>query len=450
MMNAYIPNTDADRDAMLKAIGVASFDELCADIPDAIRLSENLKLGEPLSEAELTAEIAELTAGNTGTDKLTCFLGAGAYDRLIPSIVHHLTSRSEFYTAYTPYQPEISQGTLQAIFEFQTMIAGLTGMDTANASMYDGASACAEAIILATRQTKRRRVLVSAAIHPETREVLNTYAGFNDIEIVEIPCCCGATDVDALRGLVSDETAGVVVQSPNFFGIIEDIAELEPCAHEHGALLIVSIADPLSLAMLESPGKLGADIAVGEGQSFGGSLYFGGPYLGFMAVKAALMRKLPGRIVGETVDADGRRAFVLTLQAREQHIRRYKATSNICSNQGLNALAATIYLSLLGQSGLKEAARLSFEKAHYMKRKLEEAGIRPLFDGPFFDEFAVELPEDASAVNARLLEHGILGGYPLSKVLPNAERAMLICVTEKRTRAEIDRFVALLNERTGN
>ncbi|MDR2156845.1 MAG: aminomethyl-transferring glycine dehydrogenase subunit GcvPA [Clostridiales Family XIII bacterium] len=450
-MSVYIPNTRTDREKMLARIGVGTLDALYRDIPAEIRLTDALNLGAPLSEAELGREIASLAEKNADAARAVCFLGAGAYDRLIPSAIKHMVSRSEFYTAYTPYQPEISQGTLQAIFEFQTMISSLTGMDAANASMYDGASACAEAVLMAVRHTKRRRVLVAETVHPETREVIRTYARFNGIEIAEIPEEGGLIDSRSLSALLSEDTAGLVVQTPNFFGLIEDLSEIEPLTHERGALLIASVADPLSLAILESPGRQGADIAVGEGQSFGMGLQFGGPYLGFMAVKAPLIRKLPGRIVGQTSDIEGKRAFVLTLQAREQHIRREKATSNICSNQGLNALIATIYLTLLGKNGLREAATHSFEKAHYLKHKLVEAGMRPLFDAPFFDEFAVELTADAREVNGRLMRNGVLGGYPLADVLPEAKypgraRAMLLCVTEKRTKEEMDRLAVLLSE----
>jgi glycine dehydrogenase subunit 1 len=448
-MNAYIPNTRRDRERMLARVGAASMDDLYRDIPEDLRLKEALKLGKPLSEAELGRELDAMAEKNAGAERLACFLGAGAYDRLIPAAVRHLTSRSEFCTAYTPYQPEISQGTLQAIFEFQTMIASLTGMDAANASLYDGASACAEAVIAAVRHTKRRAALVSGAVHPEAREVIRSYARFNGIAVSEIPLKNGVTDADALSSLLSGDTACVVAQSPNFFGLIEDLSALEGPTHAQNALLVACVMDPLSLAVLESPGRQGADIAVGEGQSFGTPLNYGGPYLGFMAAKARLTRKLPGRMVGQTADIEGRRAFTLTLQTREQHIRREKATSNICSNQGLNALAATVYLSLLGGDGLREAAKQSLNKARYLRGRLARVGIRPLFDGPFFDEFAVELPGEAREINEMLFRNGILGGYPLADALseagyPGGDRAVLLCVTEKRTKEEMDRLVSLL------
>jgi glycine dehydrogenase subunit 1 len=435
---------------MLERIGVQSEAVLFEDIPEKIRLKEGLDLGKPMSEHELMKELGALAAKNAPASCRPCFLGAGAYDRLIPSVIRHMTSRSEFYTAYTPYQPEISQGTLQAIFEFQTMIASLTGMDVANASMYDGASACAEAVIMAARQTRRGRVLVSETLHPDTRRVIDTYARFNSIEPVSVPAKQGVTDMEALSSLVGDDVCGVVVQSPNFFGLIEDAAAAADITHGKGALYIAYTSDALSLAVLKSPGASGADIAVGEGQSFGIPMCYGGPWLGFMAVKAPLMRKLPGRIVGQSVDMDGKRSFVLTLQAREQHIRREKATSNICSNQGLNALSATIYLSLLGADGLKEAAKRSMDGARYLKAQLEAAGFKALYSGPFFDEFAFALPGDTARAEAALQAAGYVGGLALDGLLPAADAAgdglgaMLVCVTEKRTREELDGFVSAL------
>ena len=354
-MSVYIPNKKECFQQMLETIGLDSLEDLFDVIPQELKVKSGLKLGMALSELELTRLMKALTGKNKGTDSLICFLGAGAYDRYIPSVISHITSRSEFYTAYTPYQPEISQGTLQAIFEFQTMIASLTGMEVANASMYDGASACGEAALMAAVATKRRQVLVSRAVHPEVRKVLSAYVGFKGIELLEINVNGGVTDLNHLSALLSDDTAGVVLQNPNFLGIIEDLAPIEQLIHKKNAMMIVNVSDPLSLALIKSPGEQNADLVVGEGQSLGINLSFGGPYLGFIAATSKLMRKLPGRIVGETTDAEGQRAFVLTLQAREQHIRREKATSNICSNQGLNALAATVYLSVMGCRGLTEA-----------------------------------------------------------------------------------------------
>ena len=448
-MSVYIPNTKECQQQMLETIGLNSPEDLFQAVPQELRVKTGLKLEAAMSELELMQKLKALTEKNLGTEKLTCFLGAGAYDRYIPSVIRHLTSRSEFYTAYTPYQPEISQGTLQAIFEFQTMIANLTGMDVANASMYDGASACGEAALMAAASTNRRQILVSRAVHPEVRKVLSTYVGFHGIELAEIDVNDGVTDLDSLRTLLSGDTAGVVLQNPNFFGIIEDLSPLEQVIHEKNAMMIVNVSDPLSLALIKSPGEYKADIVVGEGQSFGINLSFGGPYLGFMAATNKLLRKLPGRIVGETTDVDGKRAFVLTLQAREQHIRREKATSNICSNQGLNALTATIYLSVMGRQGLVEAAEQSMNKAHYAMEQLKKAGVNPLFDKPFFNEFAVALHQDADAINKKLLEQEILGGYildneSLSDMGLSQQKAMLLCVTEKRTKEEIDRLVSVL------
>ncbi|HML37925.1 MAG TPA: aminomethyl-transferring glycine dehydrogenase subunit GcvPA [Bacillota bacterium] len=447
-MSVYIPNSGERRQQMLETMDLSSPEDLFQEIPRELRVKAGLKLEPAMSELELMRRMKTLAEKNRGTEQLTCFTGAGAYDRYIPSVIKHLTSRSEFYTAYTPYQPEISQGTLQAIFEFQTMIAELTGMDVANASMYDGASACAEAALMAAASTNRRRILVSRAVHPEVREVLATYTGFHGIELVEIGLAGGATDPGHLRALLTEDTAGVVLQNPNFLGIVEDLTPLEEAIHEKKALMIVNVSDPLSLALIKCPGEQKADIVVGEGQSLGINLNLGGPYLGFMAATNKLMRKLPGRIVGETTDVDGKRAFVLTLQAREQHIRREKATSNICTNQGLNALTATIYLSVMGRQGLMEAAEQSMNKAHYALAELKKAGVEPLFDKPFFNEFAVTLKEDPKAVNERLLEQGILGGYALDNELDNLgfeqKHAMLLCVTEKRTKEEIDRLVSVL------
>lgn len=446
-MSVYIPSTGENRQQMLEAVGLKSLEDLFQDIPEKIRLKAGLKLDAAQSELELRRQLKALTEKNKGTEDLTCFLGAGAYDRYIPSVINHLTSRSEFYTAYTPYQPEISQGTLQVIFEFQTMIANLTGMDAANASMYDGASACAEGALMAAANTKRRQILISMAVHPEVRKVLSTYSHFNDIELIEIGMKDGTTDIDQLGTLLSDKTAGVVLQNPNFLGIIEDLEPMEKLIHGKKGLMIVNVSDPLSLALIKSPGEQGADIVVGEGQSFGINLSFGGPYLGFMAATNKLLRKLPGRIVGETTDLEGKRAFVLTLQAREQHIRREKATSNICSNQALNALAATIYLSIMGKQGFREAAEQSTKKAHYALAELKKAGIELIYEKPFFDEFAVKLNKDASAVNEKLLEQGILGGYVLGSQSSDSTYqgyGMILCVTEKRTREEIDLLVSIL------
>lgn len=440
-MYPYIPNNQDDEKEMLQSIGLNSIEDLFEDIPQDVKLSRKLNINPPMSELEVSNKIKGLGNKNLSIDDLTCFLGAGAYDHYIPSVVKHITSRSEFYTAYTPYQPEISQGTLQAIFEYQSMICNLTGMDVSNASMYDGATACAEAAMMAADNGKRKKIIVSKTVHPETRNVLRTYMRFHGVQLIEVDMTDGATDTDKLKAAVDSDTAGVIVQNPNFFGIIENMEEIERITHENKSLLIMSV-DPISLGVLKTPGEIGADIAVGEGQSLGNPLNYGGPYLGFMAVTSKLMRKMPGRIVGQTEDLDGKRAFALTLQAREQHIRREKASSNICSNQALNALAATVYLTTMGKKGLKEVALQSAWKAHYAFDEITKSGkYRPLFNKPFFNEFAVS--GDACKVNKELLKNNILGGYDLSREYPLCS-GLLFCVTEKRTKNEIDKLVQVL------
>ncbi len=442
-MHRYIPNTEADIKEMLKTAGLGSMEDLFDDIPEGLKLQGRLALNKGLSEPEIFSKFRDLGEKNRSTEDLVCFLGAGAYDHYIPSLIHHLAKRSEFYTAYTPYQPEISQGTLQVIFEYQTMITELTGMEVSNASLYDGATAAAEAAIMAVDSARRDTILVSETIHPETRKVLQNYMHFRDIKMVEIPMADGHTDVEQLKALLNDDVAGVLVQTPNFFGVIEDLTDIERLTHENKSLLISSV-DPISLAILKKPGEWGVDIAVGDGQSLGNGLNYGGPYLGFMATNTKLMRKMPGRIAGQSLDVDGRRAFVLTLQAREQHIRRYKATSNICSNQNLNALIASIYMTVMGKEGLQEVAKQCLAKSHYAMKKLTEAGTyRPAFDKPFFKEFAIIGKSNAAKVNKDLLDNGILGGYDLSKDY-GIENGVLVSVTEKRTREEIDRLAALM------
>lgn len=449
-MYSYIPSNEAKEKEMLGAIGIDSIDKLFSHIPDELRLKDKLDLGEGMSEAELTKHMNGLAAKNQTVNDKVCFLGAGAYDRYIPSIIKHLAMRSEFYTAYTPYQPEISQGTLQAIFEFQSMIAELTGMDVANASMYDGPSACAEAAIMAARHTRKPKILISQTVNPETMKVVETYANFNDVEVEKVGAKNGVTDVDALAGAMGDDVGGVIIQSPNYLGQIEDIRKMEPVVHVGKTLMITAISDPLAYVFAKSPGACGADIVVGEGQSFGLPLNFGGPYLGFMAATEKLMRKLPGRIVGETTDIDGNRAFVLTLQAREQHIRREKATSNICSNQGLNALMATMYMSLLGKNGLKEVAKQALSKSEYAKAELVKVGFEVPFGGPSFEEFVVDLGAgvDAKFVVKELTDKDILCGVPLTDYegVGEGSSKLLICVTEKRTKEEIDLLVTNLKD----
>lgn len=442
-MLPYIPNA-LEEEKMLKSIGIGCLDDLFADIPQEIRLKRRLNIEKTMSEIELSKYMKELSNKNKSVEELVCFLGAGAYDHYIPAVVKHITSKSEFYTAYTPYQPEISQGTLQSIFEYQTMICNLTDMDVSNASLYDGGTAAAEAAILAINEKKNKNsIVVSKTVHPETRKILKTYMRFKGVEVIEVDFLEGVTDIDKLKKAVDKNTAGVIVQNPNFFGIIEDLSEVEKVTHKNNALLITSV-DPISLGILKTPGEIGADIAVGEGQVLGNSLSFGGPHIGFMAVTSKLMRKIPGRIVGETKDIEGKRGFVLTLQTREQHIRREKAASNICSNQALNALAAAVYLSTMGKEGIKEVAKQCYDKSHYaFKEIIKDEYFQPLFNKPFFKEFAVKSKIDVHRINRQLLKDGILGGYTLEKDYPGTNSLML-CVTEKRTKEEIDTLVRIM------
>lgn len=445
-MARYIGNTNDDRDKMLKEIGYKDIDSLFRAVPDSVLLKEKLNIPEALSEMELIKHIKSLSNKNFNMDDYVCFLGGGAYDHYIPSAIDQLILRQEFYTSYTPYQPEISQGTLQAIFEYQTMISELTGLPVANASMYDGASALAEAAVMSCEAARRNEILVANTVHPESRKVLNTYAKFRNITVREIEYSNGQMDLDDLNAKISSDTAAVIVQSPNFFGIIEDVEAISEITHKNKSLLTVS-ADPISLAILKSPGEMGADIAVGEGQPLGNALNFGGPYLGFMAVTEKLMRKMPGRIVGQTSDKEGRRGFVLTLQTREQHIRREKATSNICSNQALNALQATMYLTFMGKEGLKEVAKLCFNKSHYAYKELTKTDkFKPLFTAPFFKEFAVTSEKPVNELNEKLLEENIIGGYNLEKDYPELKNGYLLAVTEKRAKEEIDAFVRKAGE----
>lgn len=439
---SYIPNTDAQQQKMLADIGVNSIEELFADIPESVRLESELNIPKAMSELELIAHMREMAEKNINLNEYTCFLGAGAYDHYIPSVVSNLLSRQEFYTAYTPYQPEISQGTLQAIFEYQTMICSITGMDVSNASLYDGASAFAEAAAMAYEATKRKEIIAIRSISPESRVVLSTYANYKGMSLVECGIKNGVADLQLLKEMISENTAAVLVQSPNFFGCIEDIKEISEIAHNNKSLLIVS-CDPISLAILKAPGDIGADIVVGEGQPLGNPLGFGGPYLGFIAAKKEFTRRMPGRIVGQTVDKNGKRGFVLTLQTREQHIRREKATSNICSNQALNALAATIYLSVMGKKGFKKVAELSMHKAHYAYKKLIETRLfSPAFDSPFFKEFLLIYHGDVEKLNKHLLERKIIGGLSIEKYYPEFKGGYLVAVTEKRTKEDIDRLVS--------
>lgn len=446
-MHNYIPITEDDEKKMLEQIGVNSIDDLFSDIPEEIKLNRKLNLPKPMSEIELKRYFEGLSRKN-GTDCL-CFRGAGSYQHYIPSVVEHMISRSEFYTAYTPYQPEISQGVLQAIFEYQTYICELTGMDVSNASVYDGATAAAEAAFMAVNITGKSKILISMTVNPEIRKVVKTYCKAAGIEVIEAGYEDGLTDVKDVKSRLDGETAALVVQSPNFFGCLESCKELFELASSAGALSIMS-ADPISLGILKSPSELGADIAVGDGQPLGNPLNFGGPYLGYMAVHEKLMRRLPGRIVGETVDRDGKRGFVLTLQAREQHIRREKAASNICSNQALNALAAAVYLSVAGKNGIREIAELCQKKSLYaMQRITGITGSSLAFDKPFFREFVIKTGIPADRMNTVLLEEGIIGGYEVQKEYPELENHLLFCVTETKTRDDIDKLVEIIAETKG-
>ncbi len=438
----FIANTDRDREEMLQAIGAASFDDLLSDIPDEHKLKGPLDLPAALAEPAVQEFMRQLAGSNVSTAGCVSYLGGGAYDHYLPPAVKTVASRSEFYTAYTPYQAEVSQGTLQAVYEYQSMICRLYGMDVANASLYDGATALAEAVAMAMAVTGRRKVLVAGRMHPWSLDVLKTFieAG-GDREIVQHGLCDGVCDVASLDAAVTEEIAAVIVQQPNFYGCIEDASAIGDTAHRHGALFIVS-ADPVSLALLEAPGNYGADIAVGEGQPLGSSLNFGGPYLGIFAVDRKHVRKIPGRLVGMTKDRDGQDGFILTLQTREQHIRREKATSNICTNQALNALQAVVYLSLLGKQGLREVAEHSLQKAHYLAEKIAAVpGYSLRYGQPFFREFVVDTPVAASEIVSELMKEGIFAGYDLSNV---GEEGLLIAVTEKRTREQLDDFVGKL------
>lgn len=445
-MFPYISNTEKEKQEILKTLSMNSTEDLFKDIPDKVRLKRELNLPSGLSELEVTNVMSNLAKLNKSTEDLTCFLGAGLYDHYIPSIIKHLLGRAEFYTAYTPYQPEISQGTLQSIFEFQSMLCNLTGMEVSNSSMYDAGTAAVEASVMAKQSTKRKTILVSKTVNPEVRTVLKTYLRFKEYNLIEIDENEGITDVDKLKESIDKDVAGVIVQSPNFFGIIEDVTEVEQIVHSNKSILIMSV-DPLSLGVLKSPGELGADIVIGEGQGLGCNINFGGPGFGFLNTTKKLMRKMPGRIVGETDDGHGTRGFVLTLQAREQHIRREKATSNICSDQTLMAIGAAIYMATLGKNGIKEVSKQCIEKSHYAYNKLIESGkYKPVFNKPFFNEFIIKTDKCSCEINNILLQNNILGGYNLGKQYPQYENSIMLCVTEKRTKQEIDKLVKVMEE----
>ncbi|MGM0626833.1 MAG: aminomethyl-transferring glycine dehydrogenase subunit GcvPA [Candidatus Fermentibacterota bacterium] len=435
-MTRYIPNQDDQRRRMLERMGAGSFEDLLAPLPQEVRLDRELDLPGPVSELSLHRQMAGLARTNTGSEKV-CFAGGGAYDHFIPAAVDHILSRSEFYTAYTPYQAEASQGTLQSIFEYQTMVARLCGMEIANASMYDGASAAAEAALMAIRVKRKDRVLVAGTLNPRWLRVIRTYLDRAGFFVGEVPFDDGGRlDEDALEAQMEEGFSALVVQYPDYFGQVFDLQPLAEKVHSRGGLLVVA-ADPVALAMLKSPGECGADIVVGEGQSLGIPLCYGGPYCGFMASRKKLARKMPGRLIGKTVDRAGETGYVMTLQTREQHIRREKATSNICTNQALSALTNCVYMALLGETGLREVARQCYQRTHYMVRRIleEVEGAAVVFDNPFFREAAVLLPASGEAVRDAMLDRGYLAGIPVPGL---GEGALLLSATEKRTREEID------------
>jgi glycine dehydrogenase subunit 1 len=444
----FIPHTDADRAAMLKTIGIDTLEDLFIDVPDRHRFPA-LNLPPALSEMEVAAELQTIAQANESVRELSCFLGAGAYNHYVPAAVDAIIRRGEFLTAYTPYQPELSQGTLQAIFEYQSNIAALTAMEVCNASHYDGATAMAEAVNMAYAnfRGKRLKVILSPAIHPQYRETVRTYSEGSTVEFTgDDPQADVQAAPEQLIPLIDQDTALVVVQYPDFFGRVYDYAKLAEAAHAVGALLAISV-NPIALGLLKPPGLMDADIVTGEGQPLGIPLSYGGPYLGLFATRKEYVRKMAGRLAGETVDNRGQRAYVLTLTAREQHIRREKATSNICTNQGLMALASTVYLSLLGKNGLRQVAELCYHKAHYAAEAISGIpGFSPWSAAPFFNEFVIQTPAPVSEINDVLLDHDILGGYDLSQDHPSLDRHMLVAVTEMNTRDEIDRLVEVLSE----
>ncbi|HEY3316589.1 MAG TPA: aminomethyl-transferring glycine dehydrogenase subunit GcvPA [Bacillota bacterium] len=438
----YLPNTEEDRREMLASIGVRSIEDLFADIPAEVKFKGQMKLPAALSEPELLAHLSKLAASNGTTDKYACFLGGGVYDHFVPSTVPMVLARNEFYTAYTPYQPEVSQGVLQSIFEYQTVICQITGMDVAQASMYDGGTAVAEAALMACAVTGRKEIVVSEAVHPEYRAVLATYIQGQDVKVIVAPTEGGQTNPDKLASLVTDRTAGVIVANPNFFGCLEPVEEIEKVAHAKGALYVTSV-NPISLGVLKAPGDYGADIVCGEGQPLGNTMAFGGPYLGFFACKEKYVRRMAGRIIGQTTDVRGQRAWVLTLQTREQHIRREKATSNICSNEALNALAALVYLVTMGKQGLHDVAELCLQKAHYAAKQIAaQKGYELAFKAPFFNEFAVKTPVAPEKITAEMMKKNILPGLDLGRFYPAYKNHLLVAVTELRTKDQIDALAA--------
>ncbi|MFQ6093458.1 MAG: aminomethyl-transferring glycine dehydrogenase subunit GcvPA [bacterium] len=441
---AYVPSTPEERRQMLKTVGLSSAEDLLGCIPQEVLLKRELDLPESLSELQVVDLMSKLAESNRDLGHVLSFLGGGVYDHAVPRAVDHIISRSEFYTAYTPYQAEVSQGTLQAIYEYQSMICQLTGMDVANASMYDGASALSEAALMAHAVTRRTEVVVAQTLNPFYLRVLETYGRNLGLAIRRVAWEEGTTDLAELQKTLSDGTACCIIQHPNFFGCLEPMDEIEPHVHGVGALFIAAV-DPISLALLKPPGAYRADVAVGEGQALGNPLSYGGPYFGFFATKKELIRRMPGRIIGATTDAEGRRGFVLTLQTREQHIRRERATSNICTNEALNALAGTVYLSLLGKEGLRDVAELCLQKSHYALERIEELDrFERRFSSPFFKEFVMRTPGPPGEIVNRLAEEGIFAGINLDRFDIGLDDSLLVAVTEKRTKGDIDRLVERL------
>ena len=442
----FIANTDPEREAMLDTIGIQSLDDLWDSIPASIRLNRPLDVPPALDEQNLVRHLQWISDENLHIDRSLSFLGSGIYDHYCPSVVVALAGRGEFATAYTPYQPEVSQGMLQAMYEFQSLICALTGMEMANASMYDGATALAEAALMAVEITGRTKVAISNAVHPHYRQVLKTYLQAAGYEMSLLPTQNGITDEASLEAVLNDPPACLIGQQPNFFGCIENLSTFTKAASQLGALSIIAV-DPFSLALLKPPGDFGVDVVVGEGQSLGLPTGFGGPLLGIFACKREYARRLPGRIVGATTDSEGRRGYVMTLRTREQDIRREKATSNICTNEALMALMASIYLAALGKEGLQETAAICVQKAHYLQERLQqELDLPLLFKAGFFCEFAISLPLGADELNRRLLEKGIIGGYNLRRRYPQLPESMLICVTETKSRDDLDRFVEAMKD----
>ncbi len=439
----YFPNTECDRREMLEAIGVGSVEDLLAMIPAELQMQRKLCVAPGLGELELSAHIADLASQNMSASQAACFLGGGTYDHFIPAVVDMVAARSEFYTAYTPYQPEASQGSLQAFFEYQTLITQLTGMDVSNASLYDGGSAAAEAVLMAIHATGRKRIVTAASVHPEARQVLSTYLANLGVELVTLDAAQGVVSIAELASAVESQTACVLFQQPNFFGCLEEVEQAAEIAHKAGALFVVSV-DPISLGILKRPGDYGADIAVAEGQSLGSPMSFGGPYLGMMACREQFLRRMPGRLIGQTTDRRGNRCWVLTLQTREQHIRREKATSNICSNEGLIALRAAVYLALMGPAGMRDAANLCLQKSRYAAETLAAVpGLSLAFGRPAFKEFVVRVQgRSVGELIESARQQNILAGIPLDRWYPHMADCLLVAVTEKRTRAEIDRLAA--------